>query len=94
MAVKTFYVTRDMRHPLYRNRMLRAGEPLELSGPDASLYKRLGAISDEKPQAKAEARKAETPAPKPEAPKPAAKAAPKRTRKTTTTRTTKRKTKK
>lgn len=61
--LKTFYVTRDMKHPLYRGRMLRAGEPLELDGPAARLYRQLNAITDEKPKAKRveEAPKAEAP---------------------------------
>jgi hypothetical protein len=50
MATKTFYVTRDMKHPLYRTRMLRAGEQLELDGPTASLYKRLKAVSETPPE--------------------------------------------
>lgn len=74
MATKTFYVTRDMKHPLYRNRMLRAGEPLELDGPAASLYKRLRAVSDTPPEGEKVA------APPPVTPPPAAPtaAAPKR----------------
>jgi hypothetical protein len=55
MATKMFYVTRDMKHPLYRGRMLKAGEPLELDGPTARLYRQLKAITDQKPRrAKAE----------------------------------------
>lgn len=49
MATKTFYVTRDMKHPLYRTRMLRAGDQLELDGPTARLYTALKAISPDKP---------------------------------------------
>jgi hypothetical protein len=49
MATKTFYVTRDMKHPLYRTRMLRAGDQLELDGPTARLYRALNAVSDEPP---------------------------------------------
>jgi hypothetical protein len=56
MATKTFYVTRDMKHPLYRTRMLRAGDQLELDGPTARLYRALNAVSDE-PPAKAEVSK-------------------------------------
>jgi hypothetical protein len=48
MATKMFYVTRDMKHPLYRGRMLKAGETLELDGPTARLYRQLNAITDEK----------------------------------------------
>jgi hypothetical protein len=55
MATKMFYVTRDMKHPLYRGRMLTAGEPLELDGPTGRLYMRLNAVTDQKPRkAKAE----------------------------------------
>jgi hypothetical protein len=49
MATKTFYVTRDMKHPLYKTRMLRAGDELELDGPTARLYTALKAISPDKP---------------------------------------------
>jgi hypothetical protein len=60
MATKMFYVTRDMKHPLYRGRMLTAGEPLELDGPTGRLYQRLNAVTDQKPRkAKAEPAKAD-----------------------------------
>jgi hypothetical protein len=49
MATKTFYVTRDMKHPLYKTRMLRAGDQLQLDGPTARLYTALKAISLEAP---------------------------------------------
>jgi hypothetical protein len=75
MAMKTFYVTRDMKHPLYRTRMLRAGDQLELDGPTARLYRALNAVSDE-PPAKAKV----APAPSsPSTPPPAPPTAPKRT---------------
>ena len=64
MATKTFYVTRDMKHPLYKTRMLRAGDELELDAPTARLYRALNAVSDA-PPAKA---KAETAAEAPVAP--------------------------
>jgi hypothetical protein len=80
MATKTFYVTRDMKHPFYRTRMLKAGQSLELDGPTANLYKRLNVISDTpvapapvvepkvsetpQPAAAVEENKAEKPAPK------------------------------
>lgn len=55
MATKTFYVTRDMKHPLYKTRMLRAGDELELDAPTARLYRALNAVSDAPPaKAKAE----------------------------------------
>lgn len=88
MARQTYYLAKDVRHPLYKTRMLQAG-PLELDASAARLYQRLGVeLSDEAPKraAKAEASAsvaeetapaAETEAP---APKPAAKKAdPKRT---------------
>jgi hypothetical protein len=62
MATKMFYVTRDMKHPLYRGRMLKAGEPLELDGPTGRLYQRLNAVSDQKPSRTA----AKAAAPKPD----------------------------
>ena len=91
MATKTFYVTRDMKHPLYRTRMLKAGEQLELDGPTANLYRRLKVISDEPPvKAKVAAAPPETPPPAPTTePAKAVKAAPKRAaRKTTAKRKT------
>jgi hypothetical protein len=74
MAMKTFYVTRDMKHPLYRTRMLRAGDQLELDGPTARLYRALNAVSDEPP---AKAKVAATPPVAPP-PAPTTVAAPKR----------------
>jgi hypothetical protein len=62
MATKTFYVTRDMKHPLYRTRMLRAGDQLELDGPTARLYRALNAVSDA-PPAKAKVETAPNPLP-------------------------------
>lgn len=49
MAIKTYHVLKDMRHPLYRTRMLRAGQPLELDASTANLYKRLNVIGDDPP---------------------------------------------
>ena len=49
MAIKTFYVVKDMKHPLYSTRMLRAGQPLELDAGTANLYQRLGVIADKPP---------------------------------------------
>jgi hypothetical protein len=63
MATKTFYATRDMKHPTYRTRMLRAGDELELDGPTARLFERLGAISPTKPKGAKVAEPA--PAPRP-----------------------------
>lgn len=81
MARQTFYLAKDVKHPLYKTRMLQAG-PLELDASAARLYRRLGVdLSEEAPKraAKVEAPVAEAPAPEPvkaEAPKPAAKKAP------------------
>jgi hypothetical protein len=44
MAIKTYSVLKDMRHPLYLNRMLKAGQALELDAGTANLYQRLGVI--------------------------------------------------
>lgn len=76
MARQTFYLAKDVRHPLYKTRMLQAG-PHELDASAARLYQRLGVeLSEEAP-------KKERPAPKVEAPapveKPAEMAAPKPT---------------
>jgi hypothetical protein len=50
MATRTFYATRDMKNPTgYGTRMLRAGDPVDLNGPQARLYKALGVISPTKP---------------------------------------------
>lgn len=50
MAIKTFYATKDMRHPTYRTRMLRAGDPVELDGPNGRLFTAIGAVSEEAPR--------------------------------------------
>lgn len=51
MATRTFYVTRDTRHPLYKTRMLTAGQELPLSGSAAKLFRDLGVeLSDQKPR--------------------------------------------
>ena len=74
MAKQQYYATRDFR---YQTRMLRAGDPVEMTGPVARLYRALGDVTLEKPK-KAVAPKveeAETEAPKkPAAPKAGAKA--------------------
>jgi hypothetical protein len=63
MARQTFYVTRETRHPLYKTRMLTAGQQLDLDASAARLYRQLGVeMTDEKPRA---ARKAPEPAPEP-----------------------------
>jgi hypothetical protein len=48
MATKTFYATGAFR---YGTRMLRAGDPVELDGPNARLFTHLGKISPNKPRA-------------------------------------------
>jgi hypothetical protein len=46
MATKEFYAIRDFR---YGTRMLKAGDPVEMPGPHARMYKALKAISPKKP---------------------------------------------
>jgi hypothetical protein len=88
MARQTFYLAKDVKHPLYKTRMLQAG-PLELDASAARLYRRLGVdLSDEAPKRAAPAAKpapvidesirstVETVPTPEEAPKPAAKKAP------------------
>jgi hypothetical protein len=48
MATKQFYATRDFK---YGTRMMRAGDPVEMTAPHARLYTALGAISPTKPKA-------------------------------------------
>lgn len=51
MAKRTFYVTRDMRNPTgYGTRMLKAGDQIDLTGPQAKLFRALGAVSPSPPQ--------------------------------------------
>jgi hypothetical protein len=47
MPNKQFYATGDFR---YGTRMLRAGDPVELDGPNARLFRALGKITDRKPR--------------------------------------------
>ena len=50
MATRTFYATRDMKNPTgYGTRMLKAGDPVDLTGPQARLYRAIGAVSPTKP---------------------------------------------
>ena len=50
MARQTYYLAKDVRHPLYKTRMLQAG-PLELDASAARLYQRLGVeLSEEAPK--------------------------------------------
>jgi hypothetical protein len=46
MATKEFYAIRDFR---YGTRMLKAGDPVEMTGPHARMYTALNAISPKKP---------------------------------------------
>ena len=88
MAMKTFYVTRDMKHPLYKTRMLRAGDELELDAPTARLYRALNAVSDA-PPAKAKIETApEVPVAPPQETAAATKPAPKRAARKTAKRKT------
>jgi hypothetical protein len=53
MARQTYYVTRDQRHPLYRTRMLTAGQELPLDASAFRLYRQLGVELSEDPPRKA-----------------------------------------
>jgi hypothetical protein len=48
MATKQFYATGDFK---YGTRMLRAGDPVQLDGPNARLFTALGKISRDRPRA-------------------------------------------
>jgi hypothetical protein len=50
MVAKTYYAARDMRHPIYRTRMLKAGDELEISGPLGPAFVKMGHITEEKPR--------------------------------------------
>jgi hypothetical protein len=77
MATKQLYATKDFR---YRTRMMRSGDPVEMTGPEQRLYRALGAVSYEKPKKAAPAPCREMRAPTPRK-APAKKPAAKRTRK-------------
>jgi hypothetical protein len=62
MVAKTYYAARDMRHPIYRTRMLKAGDELEISGPLGPAFVKMGHITEEPPR-KAAPKKAEAEAP-------------------------------
>lgn len=47
MATKQFYATGDFR---YGTRMMRAGDPVEMTAPQARLYRALGKIAAAKPR--------------------------------------------
>ena len=51
MARQTYYSTREQKHPLYRTRMLTAGQELVLDAGAARLYRQLGVeMTDQKPR--------------------------------------------
>jgi hypothetical protein len=79
MATKQLYATKDFR---YRTRMMRSGDPVEMTGPEQRLYRALGAVSYEKPKKAAptcrRGRRSRAPTPRKA---PAKKPAAKRTRK-------------
>lgn len=47
MAIQKLYVIKPFK---YQHRMLTAGDPVEMSGPDARLYEHLGKVSEKKPR--------------------------------------------
>jgi hypothetical protein len=55
MARQTYYVTRDQRHPLYRTRMLTAGQELPLDASAFRLFRQLGVELSEEPPRKSKA---------------------------------------
>lgn len=59
MATKQFYATGTFK---FANRMMTAGDPVEMDAPTARLYMALDKITDRKPRAAAET-------PKPKAPR-------------------------
>jgi hypothetical protein len=53
MARQTYYVTREQRHPLYKTRMLTAGQALPLDASAVRLFRQLGVeLSDTPKKAK------------------------------------------
>jgi hypothetical protein len=48
MADRTYYATKDFKHPIYRTRMMRAGDELTLGYPLGPLYEKLGAVTADK----------------------------------------------
>lgn len=55
MARQTYYVTREQRHPLYKTRMLTAGQGLPLDASAYRLFRQLGVELSEEPVRKAKA---------------------------------------
>jgi hypothetical protein len=78
MVAKTYYAARDMRHPIYRTRMLKAGDELEISGPLGPAFVKMGHITEEKPRRAAPKVEAEAPAPVDEQPAKPKRKAPRR----------------
>lgn len=74
MATKQLYATGTFK---YANRMMQAGDPVEMSAPHARLYTALGKVTEDAPKA-ARSPKAEAPA-KPKAPRKPRKKAAKKT---------------
>lgn len=46
-----YYATRDMRHPIYRTRRLKAGDEVTDIGPLAALFLQRKILTTEKPRA-------------------------------------------
>lgn len=74
MAEKQLYATGTFK---YQNRMLQAGEPVNMPGPHQRLYTALGKVTDEAPK-KAAAPKVEAEPSAPVAKKAPAKRAPRK----------------
>lgn len=84
MVAKTYYATKDMRHPIYRTRMLKAGDEMDISGPLGPAFAKMGLITDVKPKRvkapAAEEVRVTNEVKVADVPKPVAKPAPKRKR--------------
>jgi hypothetical protein len=78
MAIKQFTVLKDMK---YGTRMLRAGEPVDMDGPNARLYTALGAIGPRDADGSGRVIPAKVAATPPVTPPPASPTASKATRK-------------
>jgi hypothetical protein len=55
MARQTYYVTREQRHPLYKTRMLTAGQELPLDASAFRLFRQLGVELSQEPPRKTKA---------------------------------------
>jgi DNA uptake protein ComE-like DNA-binding protein len=60
MVARTFYAAKAMRHPIYRTRMLQAGDVVEMSGPLGPAFLKMGILTDKAPR-RAKAETAEAP---------------------------------